>query len=88
MSDPPHCEVRLRDGRTIAYTEYGDPSGLPIVYCHGVPSSRAEGDLIVQGTTAAALGLRIAVPDRPGVGRSEHHQEEILRAMAEALRAQ
>jgi pimeloyl-ACP methyl ester carboxylesterase len=37
-----------------------------------VPSSRVEGDLIVNATTAAALGLRVLVPDRPGIGRSDY----------------
>jgi pimeloyl-ACP methyl ester carboxylesterase len=63
--------VRLRDGRLLAYRQYGQPSGRPIVYCHGVPSSRAEGDLIVDGAVANTLGLRMIVPDRPGVGASD-----------------
>jgi hypothetical protein len=50
-------KVKMRDGRTLAYAEYGSPSGRPIIYCHGVPSSRVEADLIVNGATAAALGL-------------------------------
>ena len=71
MSTPGYHELRLRDGRTLAYNEYGSPAGKPIVYCHGAPSSRAEGDLIVNGATASALGLRVIVPDRPGMGRSD-----------------
>ena len=70
MPNSSHREVTLRDGRTLAYAEYGSPSGQPIIHCHGVPSSRVEGDLIVNATTAAALGLRVIVPDRPGMGRS------------------
>ena len=66
-----HREVTLRDGRTLAFSEYGSPSGRPIFYCHGAPSSRVEGDLIINGTTASALGLRVIVPDRPGIGRSQ-----------------
>src|SRR5207237_4830051 len=54
------------------YAEYGSPAGQPIIYCHGVPSSRVEGDLIVNASTAAALGVRVVVPDRPGVGRSDY----------------
>jgi pimeloyl-ACP methyl ester carboxylesterase len=67
-------EVRMRDGRTLAYAEYGRPSGRPIVYCHGAPSSRVEGDLIVDTTTATELGARVIVPDRPGVGRSTYQR--------------
>jgi len=69
MSD--HREVRLRDGRTLAYAEHGDASGVPIIYCHGVPSSRVEGDLIVNSAKAASFRLRIIVPDRPGMGHSD-----------------
>jgi pimeloyl-ACP methyl ester carboxylesterase len=65
-------KVKMRDGRTLAYAEYGSPSGRPIIYCHGVPSSRVEADLIVNGATAAALGLRVIVPDRPGMGHSDY----------------
>ena len=63
--------VRLRDGRTLTYREYGNSSGTPIVHCHGVPSSRAEGDLIIDAGIVSRLGLRIIVPDRPGVGASD-----------------
>lgn len=72
MSNSAYREVKLRDGRTLAYAEHGLASGQPIIYCHGVPSSRVEGDLIVNGATAAALGLRVIVPDRPGMGRSDY----------------
>ena len=70
MPTSTHHEVTLRDGRTLAFAEYGDPSGRPIVYCHGTPSSRVEGDLIINAATALALGLRVIVPDRPGMGHS------------------
>jgi pimeloyl-ACP methyl ester carboxylesterase len=72
MRDLPHREAKMRDGRTLAYAEYGSPTGQPIVYCHGAPSSRVEGDLIVNAETATALGLRVIIPDRPGIGRSDH----------------
>ena len=62
----------MRDGRALAYAEYGSPAGQPIIYCHGVPSSRVEGDLMVNAATAAVLGLRVIVPDRPGMGRSDY----------------
>jgi pimeloyl-ACP methyl ester carboxylesterase len=71
MSDSTHSEVRLRDGRALAYVEHGSPSGQPIIHCHGVPSSRVEGDLIFDSATAAALDLRVIVPDRPGMGYSD-----------------
>jgi pimeloyl-ACP methyl ester carboxylesterase len=71
----PCREVRLRDGRILAYAQYGSPSGHAVVYCHGVPSSRVEGDLIINSSLASALGLRVIVPDRPGMGRSTYQHK-------------
>jgi len=75
MPSSAHREIKTRGGRTLAYAEYGRPAGQPIVYCHGAPSSRVEGDLIVNAETASALGLRIIVPDRPGMGRSDYQAD-------------
>lgn len=61
--------VTLADGRTLAYAEYGDPDGTPVVFCHGLPGSRVQGSLLRD--TAAEHGVRVLAPDRPGVGRSD-----------------
>jgi pimeloyl-ACP methyl ester carboxylesterase len=63
-------DIRLRDGRVLAYAEYGRDGGQPIIHCHGSPSSRVEGRLFWAGSVAAELGVRIIIPDRPGMGRS------------------
>ena len=34
--------VRLRDGRALGYSEYGDPAGKPVFFFHGFPGSRLE----------------------------------------------
>ena len=60
--------LRLRDGRRVAYAEWGDPGGTPVLLLHGMPGSR----LLCpdeQATTAAEVRL-IAV-DRPGYGGSD-----------------
>jgi pimeloyl-ACP methyl ester carboxylesterase len=56
-------------GRSLAYQEYGDPAGTPVVFFHGWPSSRTMAEL----TDAAAKekAVRIISPDRPGISRSE-----------------
>src|SRR5258705_11547688 len=64
-------QITLRDGRALAYAQYGAPDGRPIIHCHGTPSSRVEGDLLFSGNIAAEVGVRIIVPDRPGMGRSD-----------------
>jgi len=71
MSNSDYREIRLRDGRALAYVECGSPRGLPIIHCHGTPSSRVEADLIFNAAVAAELDVRIIVPDRPGMGRSD-----------------
>jgi pimeloyl-ACP methyl ester carboxylesterase len=64
-------QIALRDGRRLAYAEYGSAGGKPIILCHGTPSSRVEGDLIIDAAVATALGLWVIVPDRPGIGCSD-----------------
>ena len=61
--------VRLPDNRRLAFAEYGDPEGLPVVYCHGFPSSRREARLLHR--TAGQEGFRIIAADRPGFGDSD-----------------
>ncbi len=68
--DRSDCRVLiLPDGRRLAYAEYGVRGGVPVVYCHGFPSSRLE----VRFAHAAAVEarLRLIAPDRPGFGRSD-----------------
>jgi pimeloyl-ACP methyl ester carboxylesterase len=86
-------EITLRDGRTLAYAEYGSPSGAAVIHCHGVPSARVEADLIIKDAIAARLGLRIIVPDRPGMGRSDFKPDrrivdwpDDVQELADALR--
>jgi len=71
VTEPDHQCITLRDGRTLAYAEYGDPKGEPVIYCHGTPSSRAEAELTIRHTLTADTGLRVIIPDRPGMGLSD-----------------
>src|SRR6266571_8846086 len=67
MKLQPHI-VQLKGGGHLAYSEYGDASGTPVLFCHGWPSSKTMAQL----TDAAAreLGIRIISPDRPGIWES------------------
>ncbi|GES60016.1 transcription factor, fungi [Aspergillus terreus] len=58
----------LADGRTLAFTEYGSPTGHPLLYFHGYPSSGREASAI--HALAQGHNLRIISPDRPGFGQS------------------
>src|SRR5215208_6910139 len=62
--------IRLRDGRALAYAEHGSPHRAPVIYCHGAPSSRVEGNLSLYAV-AANRGVRLIIPDRPGMGASD-----------------
>ena len=61
--------ILLHDGRMLGYAEYGDPSGMPVLYFHGWPSCRIEARLIHEA--AVASGARLVAVDRPGIGLSD-----------------
>jgi pimeloyl-ACP methyl ester carboxylesterase len=63
-------QVTLPDGRRLAYAEYGEPGGRPVMYFHGAPSSRLE-PLLIGDDVLSRLGLRVIAPDRPGMGGSD-----------------
>lgn len=60
--------VRMPDGRQLAYTEWGLPQGRPVFCFHGTPGSRL---LCPDEEATAAAGVRLILPDRPGIGRSD-----------------
>jgi len=60
--------IRLENGGVIAFEEYGDENGLPVIFCHGWPSSRTMARLTDKA--ARDLGIRIISPDRPGISGS------------------
>jgi pimeloyl-ACP methyl ester carboxylesterase len=60
--------VQLETGGVIAFEEYGDPNGAPVIFCHGWPSSRTMARLT--DDAARDLGVRIISPDRPGISGS------------------
>src|ERR1700759_4766329 len=62
------CDVQLDNGAVIAFQEYGDPGGTPVIFCHGWPSSRTMAQLADE--SARSLGVRIISPDRPGISGS------------------
>ena len=60
--------VTLRDGRALAYAEWGDPAGRPVVLFHGAPGSRL---LCPDEDATVAAAVRLVTIDRPGYGRSD-----------------
>jgi pimeloyl-ACP methyl ester carboxylesterase len=68
--------VQLDKGGIVAFQEYGDPGGVPVIFCHGWPSSRTMAQLADEA--ARALGIRIISPDRPGISGSSLHSDRRL----------
>ncbi|MEL7352736.1 MAG: alpha/beta hydrolase [Cyanobacteria bacterium P01_A01_bin.116] len=62
--------LTLPGDRRLAYADYGDPNGHPVLYFHGGGTSRLE-PLLLGDDVFVRLGLRLIAPDRPGIGRSE-----------------
>ena len=60
--------IRLADGRSLGYAEFGARHGVPTLAFHGVPGTR----LMYRPMAQAALreGVRIIALDRPGYGLS------------------
>ena len=55
-------------GKKLAWNEFGDPSGKPVFYYHGWPSSRLQARL--GHHLAKDRGIRLIAADRPGIGKS------------------
>jgi pimeloyl-ACP methyl ester carboxylesterase len=53
------------NGERVAFGEYGDAKGEPVIFCHGWPSSRIMAELTAEA--ARQLRVRIISPDRPGI---------------------
>jgi pimeloyl-ACP methyl ester carboxylesterase len=60
--------VRLQGDAVVAFQEYGDANGVPVIFCHGWPSSCTMAQLT--DLPARELGIRIISPDRPGISGS------------------
>jgi len=68
VNGPALGDVRLSDGRRLAFIDYGDPLGHPVIFIHGFGESalfRHWDDHV-----AAKWGLRMIAPHLPGIGGS------------------
>lgn len=79
------------NGDRVAFSEYGVPAGLPVIFCHGWPSSRIMAELTEDA--AREVGVRIISPDRPGIvessftpGRKLLDWPPLVRDLADFLR--
>src|SRR6266436_6029882 len=60
--------VHLCDGAVVAFQEYGDPTGTPVIFCHGWPSSRTMAQLADE--PARSLGGRSIIKKKTGISGS------------------
>ncbi len=60
-------QVRIADGRSLAYAEYGAATGTPVFYFHQTPGSRLYRP---NEEISSRLGARVISVDRPGYGCS------------------
>jgi pimeloyl-ACP methyl ester carboxylesterase len=77
--------LRLPDSRNLAYAEWGDPDGRPLLFFHGTPSGR----LFHHPDPAAldGLGVRFVTVDRPGYGSSDFLPRRTLLGWADDVAA-
>lgn len=68
--------ITLSDGRQLAYSEVGDPGGVPIIHQHGMPGSRFDHE--AEPDFYREMGVRVITPDRPGYGLSDPHRHRRL----------
>ena len=68
--------INLRDGRTLAYIDCGDPDGFPVFHFHGHPGSRLEA--LIAEKAARDNGVRLIGLDRPGMGYSDDKADRRL----------
>jgi pimeloyl-ACP methyl ester carboxylesterase len=68
--------LELRDRRRLGYAEWGDPTGKPVLYFHGIHSSRLA--LYQEPAFFASHGVRFITLDRPGIGLSSFQRGRAL----------
>ena len=75
-------DLALPDGRNLAWAEYGDPDGTPVVFIDGTPGSR-----LAHPDDEALAGIRLITFDRPGYGLSTPASRPTLLGVADAVGA-
>lgn len=69
-------EMTLRDGRTLAWHDFGDAAGRPVLFFPGSSSSGLAGRGV--DASARAAGIRLLSIDRAGLGHSDPAPARLL----------
>lgn len=67
--------LKLKDGRRLAWHEWGPESGRAVLFCTGAGMS---GSLGFGAVLLDLLQLKLISPDRPGLGNSDPHSQRTL----------
>jgi pimeloyl-ACP methyl ester carboxylesterase len=76
-------QVRLPDGRQLAWAEWGPETGMPVLLCSGAATSRWLG---FGADVMDRLGVRLVTIDRPGLGASDPAPGRTLNDWAQDIR--
>ncbi len=76
--------LTLKDGRTLAYEDCGDPNGQPILFQHGTGDSRLCKN--PDETILKELKIRLITTDRPGVGGSTYKKNRTILEWADDIK--
>ena len=79
-----YTSLTLHDSSSLEYTEYGDPSGIPIMYFHGIIHSRQIFNPF--SDYIETHGLRIIAPERPGFGATSLPKDISLTSFANNIK--
>ncbi|MFT6437047.1 MAG: hypothetical protein ACJAVI_005121, partial [Candidatus Azotimanducaceae bacterium] len=52
-----HQKIQTSDGRTLSFADYGKPSDIAVLCCHGGPGSRMEAKRYAQAASEASFRL-------------------------------
>jgi pimeloyl-ACP methyl ester carboxylesterase len=75
VSEARDLSLALTDGRRLAFRDWGDRGGSPVVLLHGAPGSRR---FHPDPAVTRALGVRLIAFDRPGFGASDRREGRCL----------
>ena len=62
--------IKLKDGRSLGFSEYGKAGGTPLFLFHGTPGSRVF-NRFENASWIEQSGMRVITPERPGYGLSD-----------------
>lgn len=72
VADAVDYQLRLPDGRSLAFAQWGERAGQVVMFCHGGQVSRLMAPAWV--SAAQTLEIRVISADRPGIGRSDFYE--------------